>query len=182
MFHLLHGLGWHSSQCWVKEPQIWKQCLQNNWNIVHMDVKPKYKQPCTYTSAKTCNKAENFQWILWTRQSAFLRSPWPWPQWSGTGAGIILNKTLNLQVSETTLKSIIIFLYSSYPYALKWEAPNGEHTRITSTSRVYKLGAKYSRWKNCKKKKKNTPPEIEPGTPAWQSSTLPRYHNDRCCG
>ena len=38
MFHLLHGLGWHSSQCWVEEPQTW--CLQNSWNIVHMDVQP----------------------------------------------------------------------------------------------------------------------------------------------
>ena len=54
MSHLLYGLGWHSSQWWVKELQIWKQCLQNNWNIVHMDVKTKYKQSCTYTLAGTC--------------------------------------------------------------------------------------------------------------------------------
>ena len=26
-----------------------------------MDVKPKYKESCTYTLAGTCNKAENFQ-------------------------------------------------------------------------------------------------------------------------
>ena len=124
MFHLLHGLGWHySSQCWVKEPQIWKKRLQNNWNIVHLDVKPTYKQSYTYTLAGTCNKAENFQRILWTLQSA---------EW-----GIRLNKTLNLQVLplETTLKSVIIFLRSPYPYALK-RAPNGEYIRITSTSRV----------------------------------------------
>ena len=31
---------------------------------------------------------------------AFLRSPWPWPQRSGTGARIVLNKSLNLQVSS----------------------------------------------------------------------------------
>ena len=82
MFHLLHGLGWQSSQCWVKEPQTWKQCLQNNWNIVHMDVKPKYKQSCTYTLAGTCNKAENFQWNLWTRQSAKWENLYPQPELS----------------------------------------------------------------------------------------------------
>ena len=43
---------------------------KNNWNIAHMDVKPKHKQLCTYALAGTYNKAENFQWILWTRQSA----------------------------------------------------------------------------------------------------------------
>ena len=34
------------------------------------------------------------------------------------------------------MKSVIISLHSSYWYALKREAPNGEHYRITSTSRV----------------------------------------------
>ena len=146
-FICCNGMGWYSSRFWVREPQIWKQCLHNNWNIVHMDVKPKYKQSCTYTLG-TCNKAENFQWFLWkcrvgelispTITTAFLRSPWTWPQRSGTGAGIVLNKTLNLQLSplETTLKSVYIFLHSPYPYALKLDAPNGGHTRITSTSRV----------------------------------------------
>ena len=44
-----------------------------------MDVKPKYKQSCTYTLAGTCNKAENFQWILWTRQSAEWENLYPRP-------------------------------------------------------------------------------------------------------
>ena len=52
MFHLLHVMGWHSSQCWVKEPQIWKQCLPNNWNIVHMDLKPKYSHVHHYWGSK----------------------------------------------------------------------------------------------------------------------------------
>ena len=39
-----------------------------------MDVKPKYKQSCIYTFAGTYNKAESFQWILLTRQSAELEN------------------------------------------------------------------------------------------------------------
>ena len=79
--------------------------FQNNWNIVQMDVKPKYKQSCTYPLAGTCNKAENFQRILWTRQSAewgnLYHSFWEADlhHKGQAGAGIMLNKTLNLQVS-----------------------------------------------------------------------------------
>ena len=58
MFHLLHGLGWYSSQCWVKEPQILKVMFPKQLKI--LTSKLKYKQSFTYTLAGTCNKAENF--------------------------------------------------------------------------------------------------------------------------
>ena len=54
--------------------------LNVEWkNHVHMDVKPKYKQSCTYTLAGTYNKAKNFQRILWTRQSAEWKNLYPGP-------------------------------------------------------------------------------------------------------
>ena len=102
---------------------------------------------------------------------AFLSSPWPWPQRSGTGAGIMLNKTLNLQVSpqETTLKSVIIF--SSFAISIRAES---SPTGITT---VLRLPLGFWRWApniageklKKKRKKKITSSGFEPGTPTWIS-------------
>ena len=54
-------LGWHSSRCWVKEPKF-----ESN---VSKTIEILFTWMLNLITNRNCNKAENFQWILWTRQS-----------------------------------------------------------------------------------------------------------------
>ena len=78
-FYMCNGVLNVSSTAWLGMVFISVLCERitnlkamspKHWNIVHMDVKLKCKQSCTYILAGTGDKIENFQWLLWTRQSA----------------------------------------------------------------------------------------------------------------